>query len=257
MCGIIGYVGKKAASPIILEGLRRLEYRGYDSAGLVVMRDAELFARKKQGKIDEGLAPLLKSKPLAGNLGIGHTRWATHGIPSDKNCHPHFDQSGRIAVVHNGVIENYDALKQKLLKAGHKFKSDTDTEILAHLIGDCYEKRRGKNGANGDPLTQAVCDALREVIGTYGIAVVCADKPDLIVGARRGSPLIIGIGTGENFLASDANAIVAHTRKVVYLNDYDVATITPERFDVLNLGADTAKVQISNIEFALHAQGNF
>jgi len=250
MCGIIGYVGKKAASPIILEGLRRLEYRGYDSAGLVVMREAELFARKKQGKIDEGLAPLLKAKPLAGNLGIGHTRWATHGIPSDKNCHPHFDQSGRIAVVHNGVIENYDALKQKLLKAGHKFKSDTDTEVLAHLIGDCYEKRRGKNGANGDPLTQAVCDALREVIGTYGIAVVCADNPDLIVGARRGSPLIIGIGIGENFLASDANAIVAHTRKVVYLNDYDVATITPERFDVLNLGADTAKVQISNIEFS-------
>ena len=250
MCGIIGYVGKKAASPIILEGLRRLEYRGYDSAGLVVMRDAELFARKKQGKIDEGLAPLLKARPLAGNLGIGHTRWATHGIPSDKNCHPHFDQSGRIAVVHNGVIENYDALKQKLLKAGHKFKSDTDTEVLAHLIGDCYEKRRGKNGANGDPLTQAVCDALREVIGTYGIAVICADNPDLIVGARRGSPLIIGIGIGENFLASDANAIVAHTRKVVYLNDYDVATITPERFAVLNLGADTAKVQISNIEFS-------
>jgi glucosamine--fructose-6-phosphate aminotransferase (isomerizing) len=250
MCGIIGYVGKKAASPIILEGLRRLEYRGYDSAGLVVMRDAELFARKKQGKIDEGLAPLLKARPLAGNLGIGHTRWATHGIPSDKNCHPHFDQSGRIAVVHNGVIENYDALKQKLLKAGHKFKSDTDTEVLAHLIGDCYEKRRGKNGANGDTLTQAVCDALREVIGTYGIAVICADNPDLIVGARRGSPLIIGIGTGENFLASDANAIVAHTRKVVYLNDYDVATITPERFAVLNLGADTAKVQISNIEFS-------
>ena len=250
MCGIIGYVGKKAASPIILEGLRRLEYRGYDSAGLVVMRDAELFARKKQGKIDEGLAPLLKARPLAGNLGIGHTRWATHGIPSDKNCHPHFDQSGRIAVVHNGVIENYDALKQKLLKTGHKFKSDTDTEVLAHLIGDCYEKRRGKNGANGDTLTQAVCDALREVIGTYGIAVICADNPDLIVGARRGSPLIIGIGTGENFLASDANAIVAHTRKVVYLNDYDVATITPERFAVLNLGADTAKVQISNIEFS-------
>jgi glucosamine--fructose-6-phosphate aminotransferase (isomerizing) len=250
MCGIIGYVGKKAASPIILEGLRRLEYRGYDSAGLVVMRDAELFARKKQGKIDEGLAPLLKARPLAGNLGIGHTRWATHGIPSDKNCHPHFDQSGRIAVVHNGVIENYDALKQKLLKTGHKFKSDTDTEVLAHLIGDCYEKRRGKNGANGDTLTQAVCDALREVIGTYGIAVICADNPDLIVGARRGSPLIIGIGDGENFLASDANAIVAHTRKVVYLNDYDVATITPERFAVLNLGADTAKVQISNIEFS-------
>ena len=142
MCGIIGYVGKKAASPIILEGLRRLEYRGYDSAGIVVMRDAVLAAQKKLGKIDEGLAPLLKLKPLAGNLGIGHTRWATHGIPSDRNCHPHFDQSGKIAVVHNGVIENYDALKQKLIRAGHTFKSDTDTEVLAHLIGDYYQKRQ-------------------------------------------------------------------------------------------------------------------
>jgi glucosamine--fructose-6-phosphate aminotransferase (isomerizing) len=252
MCGIIGYVGKKSASPIILEGLRRLEYRGYDSAGIVVMRDAALSAQKKLGKIDEGLAPLLKLKPLAGNLGIGHTRWATHGIPSDKNCHPHFDQSGKIAVVHNGVIENYDALKQKLIRAGHTFKSDTDTEVLAHLIGEYYEQRQIGNRKSevGNELTQAVCDALREVIGTYGLAVICADNPDLIVGARRGSPLIIGIGKDENFLASDANAIVAHTRKVVYLNDYDVATITPERFDVLNLGADTAQVQISNIEFS-------
>jgi glutamine---fructose-6-phosphate transaminase (isomerizing) len=274
MCGIIGYVGKKAASPIILDGLRRLEYRGYDSAGLAVLNDGALFLLKKQGKIDEGLAPLLKTKPPAGNLGIGHTRWATHGVPSDKNCHPHLDQSGKIAVVHNGVIENYDALKQKLGRAGHTFKSDTDTEVLAHLIGDYYEKRRTQNGwgerprepkpsggsgspgvsphqaNNGDALTLAVCDALREVIGTYGIAAICADQPDLMVGARRGSPLIIGIGKGENFLASDANAIVAHTKKVVYLNDYDVATITPERFDVQNLGTDTANVQISNLEFS-------
>jgi glucosamine--fructose-6-phosphate aminotransferase (isomerizing) len=266
MCGIIGYVGKKAAAPILLEGLRRLEYRGYDSAGVAVLDGDELLVRKKKGKISEGLAPLLKSQPVAGNLGIGHTRWATHGPPSDINSHPHLDQSGRIAVVHNGVIENYDALRQKLLATGHKFKSDTDTEVLAHLIGDYYEKRCGKVGSsrrddrtarravptqNGsNPLTQAVCDALREVIGTYGIAVICADEPDIIVGARRGSPLIIGIGVGENFLASDANAIVAHTKKVVYLNDYDVATITPERFDVLNLGTDTANVQISKLEFS-------
>jgi glucosamine--fructose-6-phosphate aminotransferase (isomerizing) len=249
MCGIIGYVGKKAATPILLEGLRRLEYRGYDSAGVALVCDGELLVRKKKGKIGEGLARLLKSEPVGGNLGIGHTRWATHGPPSDKNSHPQLDQSGRIAIVHNGVIENYDALKQKLLATGHKFKSDTDTEVLAHLIGDYYEKRRGgKNGSN--PLTQAVCEALREVIGTYGLAVICADEPDILVGARRGSPLIIGIGKGENFLASDANAIVAHTKKVVYLNDYDVATITPERFDVLNLGADTANVQISNLEFS-------
>ena len=272
MCGIIGYVGKKAAVPVLLEGLRRLEYRGYDSAGVAVVGDDDLLIRKKVGRIDKGLARLLKSEPAAGTLGIGHTRWATHGPPSDENSHPHLDQSGKIAVVHNGVIENYDALKQKLLAAGHKFRSATDTEVLAHLIGDYYEKRR-KSGSAGilpaslsgeknptrrqdagapgaQALTQAVCDALREVIGTYGLAVVSADQPDTLIGARRGSPLIIGIGAGENFLASDANAIVAHTKKVVYLNDYDVATVTPGRFDVLNLGTDTANVQISNLEFS-------
>ena len=250
MCGIIGYVGKKAASPILLEGLRRLEYRGYDSAGIAVLHGADMLVRKKKGKIDEGLARLLKAEPVSGTVGIGHTRWATHGVPSDENSHPHLDASGKIAIVHNGVIENYDVLKQRLLKAGHKFKSGTDTEVLAHLIGEHYAKRAGKNGANGDTLTQAVSDALREVIGTYGLAVICTDFPNTIVGARRGSPLIIGIGKGENFLASDANAIVAHTKKVVYLNDYDVATITPERFDVSNLGTDTANVQISNLEFS-------
>ena len=249
MCGIIGYVGKKAASPIIIEGLRRLEYRGYDSAGLAVLDDAELVVRKKKGKIDEGLGPLVQSQPVLGQTGVGHTRWATHGPPSDENSHPHLDQSGKLAVVHNGVIENYDRLKDKLLRAGHTFRSGTDTEVLAHLIGDCYEKRRAKN-ASPQPLTDAVCDALREVIGTYGLVVMSTHHPDTLVGARRGSPLIIGLGDGENFLASDANAIVAHTRQVVYLNDYDVATVTRDRFDVQNLGADTAKVQISKLEFA-------
>jgi glucosamine--fructose-6-phosphate aminotransferase (isomerizing) len=230
--------------------LRRLEYRGYDSAGVAVLSESNLLLRKKKGRIDDGLARLLDTEPAAGHVGIGHTRWATHGPPSDENSHPHLDQSGKIAVVHNGVIENYDRLKDRLLKAGHKFISSTDTEVLAHLIGEHYQKYRGKNSNNGsNPLTQAVCDALREVIGTYGIAVVCADQPDTIVGARRGSPLIIGVGNGENFLASDANAIVAHTRQVVYLNDYDVATITPERFEVQNLGANTANVQISKLEF--------
>ncbi len=252
MCGIIGYVGKKSASPILLEGLRRLEYRGYDSAGVAVLDNAKLSVRRKKGKIDEGIARVLKAEPAAGNLGIAHTRWATHGVPSDINCHPHLDASGKIAVVHNGVIENYDALKQKLIRAGHKFKSDTDTEVLAHLIGEHYQQNKsGKRKVeSGNELAQAVCDALREVIGTYGLAVICTDFPDTIIGARRGSPLIIGIGKNENFLASDANAIVAHTKKVVYLNDYDVATITPERFDVLNLGTDTAKVQISQLEFS-------
>jgi glucosamine--fructose-6-phosphate aminotransferase (isomerizing) len=278
MCGIIGYVGKKSASPILLEGLRRLEYRGYDSAGVAVLRDSDLLVRKKKGRIDEGLARVLQSSPADGSLGIGHTRWATHGVPADENSHPHLDNSGKIAVVHNGVIENYDALKQRLLKAGHKFRSNTDTEVLAHLIGDYYEKRRQNAAqlscpgsghrhrpgahhtstdgqgtapaASAETLTQAVCDALREVIGTYGLAVICTDFPDTIIGARRGSPIIIGIGKEENFIASDANAIVAHTKKVVYLNDYDVATVTADHFDVLNLGADTANVQISNLEFS-------
>ena len=265
MCGIIGYVGKQTASPILLEGLRRLEYRGYDSAGLAVVQKGDLCLRKKKGRIDQGLARLLRSEPAAGTLGIAHTRWATHGPPSDVNSHPHLDQPGKIAVVHNGVIENYDALKQKLLSAGHTFRSDTDTEVLAHLIGDYYEQnrsrqskstdgarveKRDRQNGNSNPLTQAVCDALREVIGTYGLAVVCSDQPDTIVGARRGSPLIIGLGNGENFLASDANAFVgaAHTKKVIYLNDYDVATVTPDRYEVVNLGTDTANVQVSNLE---------
>jgi len=277
MCGIIGYVGKKAASPILLEGLRRLEYRGYDSAGVAVVRAADLLVRKKKGRIEEGLAQALQTAPAPGSLGIGHTRWATHGAPADENSHPHLDASSRIAIVHNGVIENYDALKQRLLKAGHKFLSTTDSEVLAHLIGDYYEKRRQNAAPLGCPgsghpaagrphpapnreafipapapelLTQAVCDALREVIGTYGLAVICADFPDRIIAARRGSPIIIGIGKDENFVVSDANAIVAHTKKVVYLNDYDVATVTAEHFDVLNLGSDTANVQISNLEFS-------
>ncbi|HYG23981.1 MAG TPA: glutamine--fructose-6-phosphate transaminase (isomerizing) [Verrucomicrobiae bacterium] len=249
MCGIIGYVGKKTAAPILLEGLRRLEYRGYDSAGLAVLHEADLLVRKRKGKIDEGLARALVHEPPVGKLGIGHTRWATHGPPSDDNCHPHLDRSGKIAVVHNGVIENYDRLKARLMSAGHTFCSETDTEVLAHLIGDHYQKHAGKNGES-NALTLAVCDALREVIGTYGLAAISTAHPDIIVGARRGSPLIIGIGDGENFVASDANAIVAHTRKVVFLNDYDVATITSDRFDVQNLGTDIPKVQISDLEFS-------
>src|SRR4051794_32470828 len=200
MCGIIGYIGKKSASPILLEGLRRLEYRGYDSAGVAIIDTADVSIRKKKGKIDEGLAKALQLEPVDGHLGIGHTRWATHGPPSDENSHPHLDQTGRVAVVHNGVIENYDRLKQRLLKAGHTFRSDTDTEVLAHLIGEHFSRRREKT-SEPCPLAAAVCDALREVIGTYGLAVFAVDQPGILVGARRGSPLIIGIGTGENFLA--------------------------------------------------------
>jgi len=248
MCGIIGYVGNQAATPILLEGLRRLEYRGYDSSGVVLFQDGQLQTRKKKGKIDEGLGRLIQQQPVAGTTGIGHTRWATHGAPCDENSHPHADQSGRIALVHNGVIENYERLKERFLKAGHTFYSSTDTEVLAHLVGEHYEKLKD-DPAPGSRLTKAVTNALREVIGTYGIAVVCQDEPGIIVGARRGSPLIIGVGEGENFLASDSSAIVAHTRKVVYLNDYDVVTLDKNDFQVINLGTDTAKVQISQIEF--------
>jgi glutamine---fructose-6-phosphate transaminase (isomerizing) len=248
MCGIVGYIGKREAGPFLLEGLRKLEYRGYDSAGVALLAGTDLTVRKKTGKIDEGLAPLMLHSPLGGSLGIGHTRWATHGPPCDENSHPHLDQTGKIAVVHNGVIENFDRLKERLVKAGHTFQSGTDTEVLAHLIGANYQKLKSKNGKT-DALTEAVCEALREVIGTYGLVVISTEQPNVMIGARRGSPLIIGIGEGEHFLASDANAIVAHTRQVVYLNDYDVATVTRDRFEVQNLGADTAKVQISQLEF--------
>ena len=262
MCGIVGYVGQKQAAPLLVEGLRRLEYRGYDSAGVSVLAGGRLQTHKKKGKIDEGLARLLQARPLEGCLGLGHTRWATHGPPSDENSHPHFDQSGRIAVVHNGVIENYERLKERF--PGHTFHSSTDTEVLAHLIGFHYEKLRaapaGAAVSNGvHPLTQAVINALREVIGAYGIGVICADFPDVLVGARRGSPLIVGVGQGENFLASDATAIAAHTREVIYLNDYDVVTLTASQFDVVNLGSDTARVQITKLEFEAEAaeRGSF
>jgi glucosamine--fructose-6-phosphate aminotransferase (isomerizing) len=253
MCGIVGYVGKQSAAPLLLAGLRRLEYRGYDSAGIATLEADRLEIRKRQGKIDEGLHPLLAQAPLTGSLGIGHTRWATHGPPSDANAHPHTDASGRIAVVHNGVIENHDRLRQRLLDAGHRFLSATDTEVLAHLIGVHYAQLETARDPARSRLAQAVERALREVIGTYGLAVIGADEPGLIVGARRGSPLILGLGQGENLLASDATAVVAHTRRVVYLNDYDLATVTADNFQVTSLGTQTARVQVSEIEFGAEA----
>jgi glutamine---fructose-6-phosphate transaminase (isomerizing) len=255
MCGIIGYVGKKSASPIVIEGLRRLEYRGYDSAGVAALDGGILDLRKKMGRIDQGLAIAVKDKPVLGATGIGHTRWATHGAPCDENSHPHLDASGRLAVVHNGVIENYDRLKQRLTAAGHSFQSETDTEVLAHLIGEHYARLRAAspaasgNGSAQHPLAQAVASALGEVIGAYGIAVICADYPGVIVGARRGSPLIIGIGEDEHFLASDVTAIAAHTRKVVYLQENDIATLQAGTFTVSNAGAASSNFQISQIEF--------
>src|SRR2546427_928004 len=192
MCGIVGYVGKQQAAPILLEGLRRLEYRGYDSAGLSVLNHAELQTRKKKGKIDEGLGRTLQAQPATGQLGIGHTRWATHGPPSDENSHPHLDRTGRIAVVHNGVIENFDRIKERLAQAGHEFRSETDTEVLAHLIGEHYARiessgpRQKQNGNHR--LMKADMEALKESIGTYGITVIQAYLPANLVRGPRWTP---------------------------------------------------------------------
>lgn len=251
MCGIIGYVGKRHAAPVILDGLRRLEYRGYDSAGVAILDDGHIETRKKQGKINDGLSRLLASQPVEGYLGIGHTRWATHGEPSDINAHPHLDQSGRISVVHNGVIENFKELREALKEKGHTFQSSTDTEVLAHLIGEEYEPFKNEEPRNGDthPLTKAVMAALKAVTGTYGIAVFCLDHPDVIVGARRGSPLIVGVGNHENILASDTAAIVAHTKEVIYLNDLDVITIKKNDFKMERLDSAVPEFHISHLEF--------
>jgi len=250
MCGIIGYIGRKPAQNVILEGLRRLEYRGYDSAGLCIINKGVFELRKKAGRINN-LAGLLAKEPAKGETGIGHTRWATHGPPTDVNAHPHLSQSGKIALVHNGVIENHQLLKERLLAKGHTFVSQTDTEVLAHLVGDHYDQVQAEHpGANGSTLTEAVRRALKDVVGTYGIVVVHADHPDQIVGARRGSPLLIGVGRDENFLASDVSAIIAHTRRVVYLNDFEIVTLARDDFQVSTIEAASVSPQIREVEFA-------
>jgi len=250
MCGIIGYIGTKSAPNIILEGLRRLEYRGYDSAGVCILNNGKFELRKKAGRIND-LAALLRRQPAKGTTGIGHTRWATHGLPTDQNAHPHLDQSGKIALVHNGVIENHQQLKDRFLSKGHKFESQTDTEVLAHLVGDHYEQVAAEHDhKDGATLTEAVRRALKDVVGTYGIAVVHADHPTMIVGARRGSPLLLGVGREENFLASDVNAIIAHTRRVVYLNDFEIVTLTRDDFQVSTIEAAAVSPQIRQVEFS-------
>ena len=223
MCGIVGYVGRAEAAPILLDGLRRLEYRGYDSAGVAIVNGRQIETRKCAGRI-ANLAKLMTEKPPSGQYGISHTRWATHGKVTDENAHPHFDQSGKIALVHNGVIENYAALREQLEReGGHKFTSDTDTEVLAHLIGSIYEQIDGADSKAR--LVNATRAALKQVIGTYGIALVHSDIKEFMIGARRGSPLVLGVGKDENFLASDVSAIVAHTRDAVYLNDFDIVAV--------------------------------
>src|SRR5947208_2195836 len=207
MCGIVGYVGRAQAAPILLDGLRRLEYRGYDSAGIAVVERGHLETRKCAGRI-AALAKRVQKQPVSGSLGVSHTRWATHGKPTDQNAHPHFDASGKLALVHNGVIENYQQIKDELLRDGDdKFTSQTDTEVLAHSIGKIYDRLDGTESKSR--LVTAVRTALQQVIGTYGIALVHSDIPNFLVGARRGSPLVLGIGKDENFLASDVSAMVA------------------------------------------------
>src|SRR6059036_2263712 len=252
MCGIVGYVGRAKATPILLDGLRRLEYRGYDSAGIAVVEKGRLETRKCAGRI-AALEKLVRKQPVAGSLGISHTRWATHGKVNDQNAHPHFDASGKLALVHNGVIENYQALKDELVRDGDtNFRSETDTEVLAHLIGKLYEDSCASTvDAPGKKarLFDAVRTALRQVIGTYGIALVHADVPDFMIGARRGSPLVLGVGNGENFLASDVSAIVAYTRDAVYLNDFDIVAAGSDKLEITSLAGDSSEHLVSKVEF--------
>ncbi len=242
MCGIVGYVGRRQCLPILIEGLKRLEYRGYDSAGVAIQNDHSIRVIKAAGKIRQLEARLLREHP-AGTVGVAHTRWATHGEPNDINAHPHLDASGHVAVVHNGIIENYAVLKSALEAEGHQFKTETDTEVLAHLIGK-YHKR-------GISLEQAVGKALADVEGTYGIAVVSSEEPGTIVGARKGSPLVVGVADGEYFLASDVAPIVEHTRQVVYLDDGEMAVITPDGFHTATIAHVPVDKAVHEVEWDL------
>ncbi len=253
MCGIVGYVGRAEAAPILLDGLRRLEYRGYDSAGIAVVDRGHLETRKCAGRI-AALANLMTKQPVTGSFGVSHTRWATHGKVTDENAHPHFDASGKLALVHNGVIENYQALKEQLIQDGDtNFRSETDTEVLAHLIGKLYDESCASTADAPQKkarLVTAVRTALQQVIGTYGIALVHADVPDFMIGARRGSPLVLGVGKSENFLASDVSAIVAYTRDAVYLNDFDVVALERDKFEISSLAGESGDHRVSKVEFA-------
>jgi glucosamine--fructose-6-phosphate aminotransferase (isomerizing) len=251
MCGIVAYVGRKIAQPLLLEGLKRLEYRGYDSAGIAVIDEqGDLHIRRAVGRISvlENKLATNGKLPLA-HLGMAHTRWATHGAPNEINAHPHTDDSGKIALVHNGIIENYAVLKKFLESKGHKFTSQTDTEVLAVLVGDLYTELKSRNGnGNGSYLQKAVQAALHEVEGTYGIAVICKDEPDTLVAARKGSPLIVGVGKDEYIVASDASAIVEHTAQVIYLNDNEMVVLKPDSFRTCTIDDVEVSPVISQLE---------
>ena len=240
MCGIVGYVGPRVATPLLMDGLKRLEYRGYDSAGVAVMNGNGLETRRAAGKIVK-LEASLNAHPLTGTLGIAHTRWATHGAPTEINAHPHLSTDRSIAVVHNGIIENATVLRQRLEASGYVFTSETDTEVLAHLIQEMYT----------DNLEEAVIRALEHVEGTYGIAVVSSKEPDKIVAARKGSPLLVGVGDGEYFVASDASAILSSTREVVYLDDGDVAVLDRSGYKIIDMSATRLDKAVSRIDWDL------
>lgn len=240
MCGIVGYVGSRLATPMLVDGLKRLEYRGYDSAGVAIMNGKGVETRKAAGKIAR-LEAVIEADPPHGSLGIAHTRWATHGAPTEQNAHPHMSQDGAIALVHNGIIENAPLLKASLEGRGFVFRSETDTEVLAHLIEAAY----------AGSLEAAVIEALRQVEGTYGLAVISSREPDKIVAARKGSPLLLGLGDGEFYVASDASAILAYTREVVYLDDGDVAVVTRDGYSVTDLDAVVLDKHVTRIDWDL------
>src|SRR3989338_7856249 len=236
MCGIVGYIGKKQAYPVLIKGLERLEYRGYDSAGVALLENGAFSVYKKKGKVAE-LSKFVKNKNIknfSGGVGIAHTRWATHGVPSDVNAHPHLSNNGDIAIVHNGIIENYLSIKKILVSKGYKFKSDTDTEVLANLIEDI--KKNGKVG-----IDEAVRLALAQVTGAYAILVLSKDEPGTMVVAKVGSPVVIGIGKKEFFVASDATPIIEHTKKVIYLEDGQMATIKNSKLLIKTIKNKTIK----------------
>src|SRR3954449_6380577 len=240
MCGIVGYIGPREAAGLLLEGLRRLEYRGYDSAGIAVVNGRGLKIMKAAGKLSVLEGELTEDMPQ-GTLGIGHTRWATHGAPTTTNAHPHTDQSGRIAVIHNGIIENSTAIRKALEARGHSFKSETDTEVLAHLVGEFY---RGN-------LEEAVAEALRDVDGAYGLAFISADEPGVLVAARKGSPLLVGVGENEWFVASDASPLLQYTRSVVYLDDGELVVLTRDGYRVRNLESARISKEVNQIDWDL------
>ncbi len=242
MCGIVGYTGPHEASPVLLAGLRRLEYRGYDSAGVAIVSESRLNVRKKAGRV-RILEESLAAEPANGSCGMGHTRWATHGPPSDRNAHPHVGGDGEVAVVHNGVIENHAILKAELEADGFQFHTQTDTEAIAHLIA-----RELRTDPQKD-LFAAVQRALPRLEGTYGLAVVSPSSPGLIVGARLGSPLVVGVGEGEHFLASDASAIVAHTADVAYLQDGEVVRLTPHDFEIRHRDRGSITPRIDRLDW--------